>query len=85
MSHSFFFRRSSDLTCSFFSPIREHRSFRFEFVSFCRYFLDLKMSQTTLFDEGPEIEFPTEILSSQFHPTQPDLFIAGAISGHLHW
>ena len=43
------------------------------------------MSSTALFDDGPEIEFPTEIMSSQFHPTIPNLCFAGAISGHLHW
>jgi hypothetical protein len=43
------------------------------------------MVSTSLFDDGPEIEFPTEIMCSQFHPTIPNLFLAGAISGHLHW
>ena len=43
------------------------------------------MVSTSLFDDGPEIEFPTEIMCSQFHPTKPNLFLAGAISGHLHW
>lgn len=43
------------------------------------------MVLTSLFDDGPEIEFPTEIMSSQFHPSIPNLFISGSISGHLHW
>ena len=43
------------------------------------------MISTPLFDDGPEIEFPTEIMCSQFHPTIPNLFFAGTISGHLHW
>jgi hypothetical protein len=43
------------------------------------------MVLTSLFDDGPEIEFPTEIMCSQFHPTIPNLFLSGAISGHLHW
>jgi hypothetical protein len=43
------------------------------------------MVSTSLFDDGPEIEFPTEIMSSQFHPTIPNIFFGGAISGHLHW
>jgi hypothetical protein len=43
------------------------------------------MISTSLFDDGPEIEFPTEIMCSQFHPTIPNLFLSGAISGHLHW
>jgi len=43
------------------------------------------MVLTSLFDDGPEIEFPTEIMCSQFHPTNPNLFLAGTISGHLHW
>ncbi|UJR29924.1 hypothetical protein I4U23_017471 [Adineta vaga] len=43
------------------------------------------MISASLFDDGPEIEFPSEIMSSRFHPTVPNLFVAGAISGHLHW
>jgi hypothetical protein len=43
------------------------------------------MVSTSLFDDGPEIEFPNEIMSSKFHPTIPNLFVAGSISGHLHW
>ncbi|CAF4328513.1 unnamed protein product, partial [Adineta steineri] len=42
------------------------------------------MVATSIFDNGPEIEFPSEIMCSQFHPTIPNLFLAGAISGHLH-
>jgi hypothetical protein len=43
------------------------------------------MVSTSLFDDGPEIEFPNEIMCSKFHPTIPNLFLAGSISGHLHW
>lgn len=43
------------------------------------------MVVATLFDDGPEIEFPTELMSLRFHPTQSDLVVAGSISGHLHW
>jgi len=43
------------------------------------------MVLTSLFDDGPEIEFPTEIMCSQFHPTIPNLFLAGAISGPPPW
>ncbi|CAF0962909.1 unnamed protein product [Rotaria sordida] len=43
------------------------------------------MVSTSLFDDGPEIEFPTEIMCSRFCPITRDLFLAGAISGHLHW
>lgn len=43
------------------------------------------MVSTSLFDDGPEIVFPTEIMCSRFCPTNRNLFLAGAISGHLHW
>ncbi len=43
------------------------------------------MISSSLFDNGPEIEFPSEIMCSRFHPTTQNLFMAGAISGHLHW
>jgi hypothetical protein len=43
------------------------------------------MVSASLFDDGPEIEFPTEIMSSQFHPNNPEICFAGGICGHLHW
>lgn len=43
------------------------------------------MSSVAMFDSGPEVEFTTEIMCSRFHPQTQDLFLAGAISGHLHW
>ncbi|CAF1350888.1 unnamed protein product [Rotaria sp. Silwood1] len=43
------------------------------------------MVSASLFDDGPEIEFPTEIMCSRFCPITRNLFLAGAISGHLHW
>ncbi|CAF3222910.1 unnamed protein product [Rotaria socialis] len=43
------------------------------------------MNSTALFDDGPEIEFSTEIMCSRFSPITQNLCLAGAISGHLHW
>jgi hypothetical protein len=67
-----------------FRPLRPSAFFRPIIIT--PYFYSfLRMVSTSLFDDGPEIEFPNEIMSSKFHPTIPNLFVAGSISGHLHW